>query len=84
MKLSRFPTHSLRSLAARLQGLDVALGDNRIVMRAAIDLCFAEIDRRLSGGDFPEVGDGEARSIDALINDTEPAEFARAIFELEG
>jgi hypothetical protein len=84
MRIHELPTHLLRSLAARCQGYNAAVGDRRIVLRAVVDACHDEIDRRMVGGDFPQISVEAEKTFAALITSSPPVEFARIIFELEG
>ena len=83
MKLRELPTFLLRDLAARCTGVNATVGDGRIALRAVADACYAEIDRRIEGGDFPEISAETAAAFAAQIKSSPFAEFARLIYEAD-
>lgn len=82
MKLGELPTRLLRELEQRCLGLNATLGDRRVVLKTVIDACRLEVDRRIEGGDFPELDDEAAARLAAELRCSN-TEFPQLLYRLE-
>jgi hypothetical protein len=82
MKISEMPTGLLRELEQRSLDLNAVLGDRRVVLGAVVDACRAEIQRRIEGGDFPELDADVVAKLAAELRCSN-AKFVELLYELE-